>query len=90
MGSFVIFLTDDKDAMEKKVKEFAEKNGIKKTVLAIDNPAGPDGYNIDKKASVTTLLYVGRKVVVNHSFEKGKMDTKSVEKIVEDLPKIIK
>lgn len=90
MGSFVIFLTDDKDTMEKKIKEFAEKNGIKKTVLAIDNPAGPDGYNIDKNASVTTLLYTGRKVTANHAFEKGKMDSKAIEKIIEDLPKILK
>jgi hypothetical protein len=40
MGSFVVFCTDDKD-IEGQLKSLAEKEGIKKCVLAIDNPAGP-------------------------------------------------
>jgi hypothetical protein len=35
MGSFVVFLTDDKN-LEGKLKELAEKEGIKKTVLTMD------------------------------------------------------
>src|SRR6476659_599449 len=40
MGSFFVFLSDDK-ALEKKLSEVAEKEGLKKCVLSIDNPAGP-------------------------------------------------
>jgi len=88
MGSFVIFLDKSEDT-EKKVKEFAEKNGIKETVLALDNPAGPKGYEIAKDANVTVLLYTNRKVKANFVFEKGKMKTEDVEKVIKELPKIL-
>ena len=88
MGSFVIFL-DKSDEMEKKVKDFGDKQGIKETVLALDNPAGPKGYNISKEASVTVLLYSGRKVKANFAFEKGKFTATDVEKVIKELPKIL-
>jgi hypothetical protein len=88
MGSFVIFLDKSEDT-EKKVKEFGEKNGIKETVLALDNPAGPKGYEIAKEANVTVLLYTNRKVKANFVFEKGKMKEVDVEKVIKELPKIL-
>jgi hypothetical protein len=88
MGSFVIFL-DKSDETEKKVKEFAEKSGIKETVLALDNPAGPKGYDIAKDANVTVLLYTNRKVKANFAFEKGKLTAADVEKVLKELPKIL-
>jgi hypothetical protein len=88
MGSFVIFL-DKSDETEQKVKDFAEKQGIKETVLALDNPAGPRGYNIAKEASVTVLLYTGRKVKANFAFEKGKLTAADVDKVLKELPKIL-
>ena len=88
MGSFVIFL-DKSDDMEKKVKDFGEKQGIKETVLALDNPAGPKGYDIAKEAQVTVLLYVGRQVKANFTFEKGKLTPAAVEKVMKELPKIL-
>jgi hypothetical protein len=88
MGSFVIFL-DKSDETEKKVQAFAEKAGIKETVLALDNPAGPKGYNIAKEAEVTVLLYVGRTVKFNHAFEKGKLTAVEVDRIIKELPKLL-
>jgi len=88
LGSFVIFL-DKSDEMEKKVSAFAEKQGIKETVLALDNPAGPKGYDIAKEAQVTVLLYVGRQVKANFAFEKGKLTLADVEKVMKELPKLL-
>ena len=88
MGSFVIFL-DKSDEMEKKVQTFADKQGIKETVLALDNPAGPKGYDIAKDAQVTVLLYVGRQVKANFAFEKGKLTPAAIEKVMKELPKIL-
>jgi hypothetical protein len=88
MGSFVIFL-DKSEETEKKVKDFADKQGIKETVLALDNPAGPKGYNIAKEAEVTVLLYVGRKVKANFVFEKGKLTAAEVDRVMKELPKIL-
>ena len=88
MGSFVVFLNDD-ESLEAKLKAMAKKEGIEKTILATDNPAGPQGYNIPKEADVTVILYNKRKVVANHSFRKGELKAEDVEKVVADLSKIL-
>jgi|SRR4051812_43432656 hypothetical protein len=88
MGSFVVFLSDD-EGLEKKLKDVADKESIKKTVLSIDNPAGPKGYNIPKDADVTVVLYNKRTVKANHAFKKGELKDKDVEEIVKEVQKIL-
>jgi hypothetical protein len=88
MGSFVVFLGETDD-LEKKLKEVADKEGLKKTVLSIDNPAGPKGYNVAKDADITVVLYNKRKIEANHAFKKGDLNDKAIEKILADIPKIV-
>jgi hypothetical protein len=88
MGSYVVFLSDSQD-LEGKLKAMAAQEKVKNTVLSIDNPAGPEKYNISKEADVTVLLYTGRIVKANHSF-KGTLKDADIEKITNDIPKIIK
>ena len=88
MGSFVVFCSD-KEELEKDLKALIEKQGIKNTVLTIDNPAGPKGYDLAKEADVTIVLYTEKVVKANYAFEKGKMTAKDVEKIVKDVEKIL-
>lgn len=88
MGSFVVFLNDE-EGFEKKLKELAQKEGIKETVLAMDSPAGPRGYNIAKDADVTVILYSKRNVKTNLAFKKGELKDGDIEKIVADLKKIL-
>lgn len=85
--SFVTFLSDD-EKLEDALKKFAEKEGIKKTVLSIDNVAGPKGYDIAKDADVTVILYTNRKVEANHAFRKGELNAAAVDRVVADLSKI--
>ncbi len=87
MGSFVVFLSDDKD-LEGKLKELAEKEGIKNTVLCIDNIAGPKGYKVEKDAAITVVFYNQREVKVNHSFPKGALKSDDVKKVMSELPKL--
>lgn len=87
MGSFVVFLSDDKD-LETKIKELAEKEGIKNTVLSIDNIAGPTSYKIEKDAAITVVYYNKREVKVNQAFGKGQLKSDDVKKLVTDLPKL--
>src|SRR5436305_1873849 len=47
MGSFVVFLSDDEN-LSARLKEVAEKEGIKNVILSIDNPAGPQKYKVAK------------------------------------------
>jgi hypothetical protein len=89
MGSFFVFLSDDK-SLEKKLADVAEKSGLKKCVLSIDNPAGPKGYNVSEKAQVTVVLYKEREVKANYSFAKGELKGKDIDTIIGDVKKIIK
>jgi hypothetical protein len=88
MGSFVVFLSDD-ESLEKALKDVAEKQSLKHTVLTIDNPAGPKGYNVSKDADITVVLYEKKTVKVNHAFKKGELKEADVDKIVAELPKIL-
>src|SRR5262245_15000856 len=88
MGSFVVFCSDD-DTLEKKLKDLADKEKINKTVLTIDNPAGPRAYKIAKDADVTVVLYEKHKVKANHAFKKGELTDSDIDKIVADVAKIL-
>ena len=86
MGSFIVVLGGD----DKKLKELADKEGIKNTIVAaMDTPSGPPKYNVAKEADVTVVLYNKRKVEANFVFEKDKLTDKDVDKIVESLSKIL-
>jgi|SRR5262245_3706361 len=87
MGSFVVFTTDD-EGLEEKLKKLAEKEGIKNTPFAIDNPAGPKGYNVSKDAAITVVFYNNRQIKANHAFKKGELKAQGIEKVMADLPKI--
>ncbi|MCI0421079.1 MAG: hypothetical protein L0312_17940 [Acidobacteria bacterium] len=88
MGSFVVFLNDS-EGLEKQLKAVAEKENIKHCVLSIDNPAGPKGYNVNKDADVTVVLYTERVVRANYAFKAGQMKEGDINKIVGDISKIL-
>ena len=89
VNSFVIFLSDDEKTKDQAIA-LAKKENIKNTVFAIDNVAGPRGYNIAKDAEITVMLYTDRKVVSNHAYTKSNFNAKAVAAILKDLPKIQK
>jgi hypothetical protein len=89
MGSFVVFCSDD-ESLEKKLKDLAKRENLKKIVLTIDNPSGPPRYKVAKDADVTVVLYNNRKVMANFAFKKGQLKSADVDKIVGDLDKILK
>jgi hypothetical protein len=89
MGSFVVFLGKNEE-LESKLKKLVKENNIKTTVLAIDNPAGPEGYSVSKEADVTVVLYRERTVKANHAFKKGELKDSNIKAVITDLPKILK
>jgi len=89
MGSFVVFLSD-KEGLDTELTGLAKTTALKKCVLSIDNPAGPKGYNVNKDADVTVVLYVQGTAKVNYAFKKGELNDKAIEKILADIPKILK
>ncbi|HEY7422688.1 MAG TPA: hypothetical protein VH682_00375 [Gemmataceae bacterium] len=88
MGSFVVFCSDD-EGLRKKLEALAKKEKLKHIVLTIDNPAGPERYNIAKDADVTVVLYTKQNVKVNYAFKKDKMTEKDIDRIVSDVSKIL-
>ena len=87
MGSFVVFLSD-KEGLKDELSKLAKTESLKHTVLSLDNPAGPKGYEVAKEADVTVVLYTNRKVVANHAFRKGELNEKAIDRIMADVPKI--
>jgi hypothetical protein len=88
MGSFVVFCSDAEN-LEKQLKQLATKEQLKHIVLSIDNPAGPDGYNVAKDADVTVVLYLERKIIANYAFKKAELTAKEIDKILADVPRIL-
>jgi len=88
MGSFVVFLSDE-EKLADQLKHFAKKEDLKKTILTIDNPAGPGDYDIAKDADVTVLLYVDKTVKANHAYAKGAFTENDIPMIIRDLSKIL-
>jgi hypothetical protein len=88
LGSFVVFLNRQAD-LAARLQEVAKTQSITHTVLSIDHPRGPDGFNVAEAADVTVVLYEDFDVKANHAFRQGELNDAAVEKIVADLPKIL-
>jgi hypothetical protein len=88
MGSFVVFLSD-KEGLGDQLKKVAASENLKTTVLAIDNPSGPEKYDVARDADVTVVLYNEHKVLDNQSFRKGQLNDQAITKIMANVPKIL-
>ncbi len=89
MGSFVVFCGAN-DATEKQIKELADHEGIKNTILTtIDKANGPASYKVAPEADVTVVLYREHVVKANHSFSKGAFTDADVNAVVQDIAKIL-
>ncbi len=89
LNSFVVFCSNS-DKLEGELKDLAEKAKLKNVVLAIEEPAGPEKYNINRDAEVTVVLYKERVVKSNHSFAKGKLTEKDIETVSAEIAKLVK
>jgi hypothetical protein len=91
MRSFAVFLSEDADEMELKLKKLAEKEKISENVplTVVEDIAGPPAFKINKDAEVTVLLYTQGKVVSNFAYKSGELKDKDVKAIVGHLSKIL-
>jgi hypothetical protein len=88
MGSFAVFCSDE-EGLKSKLEKLAKDKELKKTVLAIDNPAGPEGYKVAKDADVTVVLYKNRNAKANFAFKKGELKDKDIDAILKAVTKIV-
>jgi hypothetical protein len=89
LNGFVVFCSNS-DKLQAQLKEFAEKAKLQNVILAIDEPVGPDKYNISKDADVTVVLYKERVVKANHTFAKGKLTDKDIDMVSAEIAKLVK
>ena len=91
MRGFVVFLSDDHETLKPKLIDLAQKHNIKHTPLAIyaGDSAGPRYYKLAKDAEVTVMMWVDRKVKVNHAFAKGELNELSIKKVLASTCKIL-
>lgn len=86
---FVVLMTEDSDDAAKKLKELAEKEGIKNLPLTVfEGSAGPENYKIAKDADVTVHMWKQRTVKVNHAFKAGELTDDAISAVVKDVDKI--
>lgn len=89
-AAFVVVLTNNPDAEEGKVKEFAKKHGLKTPLTLFDGESGPESYKISKDADITVNLWKKSKVEANHAYAKGALNKAEVAKVVADAEKMVK
>lgn len=88
LNSCVIFLNDAEE-LPRQLKALAEKQGIKATILAVDNQQGPQDYKIAKDADVTVLVYSDHNVRANRSFRRGELNGQQIDQVLADVRKLL-
>jgi predicted transcriptional regulator len=89
LKSFVVVLTDDGPKTSETLKKLAMDASIKHVPLTmLGEPDGPPDYDLGKSADVTVLMWKGGKVKFNHAY-KGDLTESDVQKIVNDIPKLL-
>jgi hypothetical protein len=88
MGSFVVFLSDD-PGLPATLKQIAEQEHVRTTILCTGTPAGPVKYQIAGDADVTVILYTHHTVKANYAFRKGELTESTAAAIPMDLGQIL-
>jgi hypothetical protein len=88
LAGCMIFLNDSKE-LPAGLTSLAEKEGIKNTILATYDPAGPESYKIAAEADVTVILYSHHAVKASHAFRKGELTAAAADAVLADVAKIL-
>lgn len=88
LGAAVVYL-DTSAPLKASAKKLADDAKLKHAVLTCIEPKAMEAYKLSADADVTVLLYSNRTVRANHSFKKGELTDKAVEKVLADLPKVL-
>lgn len=74
---------------EQKCRKLGTDAGLKNVSLCLDKAAGPSGYDVNPKATVTVLVISKQKVQANFAFSKEKpLTAKDVEAIAAAVEKL--
>lgn len=83
MAAFVVLLTENPEADSKKLKELAEKNGIKNTPLTtFDGKVGPAEYKVGQNSEVTVMMWNKSELKVNDVLSSKDLSKDKVTSVV--------
>jgi hypothetical protein len=90
-GAFVLFV-NNADGLDRRLREMAEKEALKRVSLCIGAP--PQDYGVADDADVTVVIYsLGRrpqqKVTANFALRKGELDEAKADAIVKALSEML-
>lgn len=91
IGAYVIFI-DNAEGLDKKIRETAEKEGIKHAAFGIGDV--PNSYAVAKEADVTVVVYnPGRRnkqnVKANFALRQGELTDAKVDDIVKAISDVL-
>ena len=86
----VVVVLNDQENVRGQLEQIAKKQALKHLILSTFDSEGPEGFKVAKEADVTVVLYREFAVLANHAFRKGELNDQAIERIVADLPKILK
>jgi hypothetical protein len=94
LGAFVVFLNDaketEREALIKSLEKLSAALKLQHVVLSIGPAAGPEGYDIDKDAEVTVLVYQKLEVKANFAFPRGTpLTAKDADTIAAEVQKLL-
>ena len=87
LAAVINFIGEPSPELQETIKAFGEKYKIKNVALAITKDAS--AFKISDKAAVTVMHYKGKEVKFNHAVAAGKLDKKTVKKIVDGTETIL-
>jgi len=93
LGVYVIFV-NNADGLDKRLREMAEKEGLKHVNLCIGvPPAVSAAYEVAPEADVTAVIYSiarrGQPVTANFALRKGELDKAKTKAIVKALSEML-
>ena len=91
LGVYVLF-DSNVAGLDKRIRETAEKEGLKRVSLCIGAP--PENYEVSKDAEVTVVVYsVARrnqqKVMANFALRKGELNEAKIDAIVKAVGEVL-
>lgn len=89
LGAFVVFLGEPAP-WRAVAEELARSLDLKRVVVAVDAPQGPEGFKVHPEAAVTVVMYREHEVQANYAFRAGGLTAAACEAILADLPKILR
>ncbi|MFN4260142.1 MAG: hypothetical protein ACK4RK_12670 [Gemmataceae bacterium] len=90
LRSWITFLSADQLSLDLQVVRWSQQHALRNLPLGVfEDVEGPPSYLLHEDADVTILFSVQQKVTANFAFRKGELNDQAIDKVMQQLPKIV-